>query len=182
MARERFRGQTGGLDPAPAAWELRLVASDDGGYLAWWRQEGPVPVRLLRHSRDGGVDRLRVQIAGVEREIVLDRTRRADSAVAVGLDGFHAHVVAGLQTGQFSVADAAIDGDTDWLRAPYQSVVVELLVAVGDVLEPGQPVLRLEAMKVVNTLTSPRACVVDKVCVTAGQSVEVGYQLVGFAE
>jgi len=46
------------------------------------------------------------------------------------------------------------------LRAPIAGNISELLVADGDRVDRGQPVLRLEAMKMLNTIASPCAGVI----------------------
>jgi biotin carboxyl carrier protein len=58
------------------------------------------------------------------------------------------------------------------IRAPMPGKVVEVLVAEGDVVTAGQPVLLFEAMKMQNELRSPHDGVVVEVVVSAGQAVE----------
>ena len=50
-------------------------------------------------------------------------------------------------------------------------LVVQIPVAVGDTVEAGQTVIVLEAMKMENDLTAPRAGIVKAVHVTKGQTV-----------
>ena len=57
-------------------------------------------------------------------------------------------------------------------------VVLEVHVGPGAVLKRGDPVLVLEAMKMRNTIRSPRAAVVAAVDVEAGQPVGPGDALV----
>ena len=51
-------------------------------------------------------------------------------------------------------------------------------VKVGDQVQQGQPLLIIEAMKVMNPLTSPRAGKVTRIFVRDGQPVEFGEPLV----
>ena len=60
-------------------------------------------------------------------------------------------------------------------------VVKELLVAAGDAVEAGQPLLILEAMKMENEVRSARDGVVGTVHVEAGQAVEKSALLVSLA-
>jgi biotin carboxyl carrier protein len=57
-------------------------------------------------------------------------------------------------------------------------VVLEVLVAAGASVRRGDPVLVLEAMKMRNTIRSPRDGVVREVAVAAGQPVGPGDVLV----
>jgi biotin carboxyl carrier protein len=56
--------------------------------------------------------------------------------------------------------------------APMPGKVVKLLVGVGDVVEAGQPVVVVEAMKMENELRAPSAGTVASVFVAEGQAVE----------
>lgn len=58
------------------------------------------------------------------------------------------------------------------VRAPIPGVVLSLSVKPGDVVQSGQELLQLEAMKMKNTLRAPRAGVIAQVHVSAGQSVQ----------
>ena len=51
-------------------------------------------------------------------------------------------------------------------------------IKVGDQVQQGQPLLIIEAMKVMNPLTSPRAGKVTRIFVSDGQPVEFGEPLV----
>jgi biotin carboxyl carrier protein len=62
--------------------------------------------------------------------------------------------------------------------APMPGRVVRVLVAAGETVEPRQPVVVVEAMKMENELRSPKAGRVKSVPVTAGTSVEAGRVLV----
>jgi len=54
-------------------------------------------------------------------------------------------------------------------------------VAVGDVVEAGQKLLVIEAMKMQNELRAPRAGTIERVVVGAGQTVDLGAVLVVIA-
>ena len=68
------------------------------------------------------------------------------------------------------------------LRAPMPGTVVSLHVAAGDRVAPGQLVLKLEAMKMLNAVKAPQHAVVAEVRAEAGQSVGFGDVLVVFRE
>ena len=58
------------------------------------------------------------------------------------------------------------------IAAPIPGLVVRVLVKEGDVIEEGQAVVLLEAMKMENELRAVRGGVVKNVLVAAGQRVE----------
>lgn len=65
--------------------------------------------------------------------------------------------------------------------AVMPGVVARLLVAVGDEVEGGQPLLVLEAMKMQNEIPAPAAGVVQAVHVVEGKAVAAGAKLVTLA-
>jgi len=67
------------------------------------------------------------------------------------------------------------------VRAPIAGKVVKVVVAVGDVVAAGKPVVVLEAMKMENELIAERGGTVAKVLKQAGQAVETGDPLVELA-
>jgi biotin carboxyl carrier protein len=68
------------------------------------------------------------------------------------------------------------DGDTHRgeLHAPMPGLVVDVLVAEGETVEAGRPVVLVEAMKMQNALAAPVSGRVKRVAVAAGAAVESG--------
>jgi propionyl-CoA carboxylase alpha chain len=66
------------------------------------------------------------------------------------------------------------------LLAPMPGLLTKLDVAVGDKVEPGQPVAVMEAMKMENILRAPKAATVKATPVKAGESVAVDQVIVEF--
>jgi len=64
------------------------------------------------------------------------------------------------------------------IESVMPGVVVQLLVAPGDDVAEGQPLLILEAMKMQNEIAAPAAGVVEAVHVAEGQAIESGVELV----
>ena len=64
------------------------------------------------------------------------------------------------------------------IHAPIAGKVVKVLVAVGDTVAAGQPVIVLEAMKMENELVAERGGTVSAVKKAAGQAVDTGELLV----
>jgi propionyl-CoA carboxylase alpha subunit len=66
------------------------------------------------------------------------------------------------------------------LLAPMPGLLTRLDVAVGDKVEPGQPVAVMEAMKMENILRAPKAATVKATPAQAGDSVAVDQVIVEF--
>jgi pyruvate carboxylase subunit B len=64
------------------------------------------------------------------------------------------------------------------ITAPIPGLVVRILVKEGDVIEEGQPVVLLEAMKMENELRATRAGVVKSIVAAAGQRVDQNAPLI----
>jgi 3-methylcrotonyl-CoA carboxylase alpha subunit len=67
------------------------------------------------------------------------------------------------------------------VNAVMPGIVVELLVAKGQSVAKGQPLLILSAMKMQNEIGAPQAGVVKELHVAAGQAVSAGAKLVTLA-
>ncbi|HEV2405713.1 MAG TPA: biotin/lipoyl-containing protein [Ktedonobacterales bacterium] len=72
---------------------------------------------------------------------------------------------------------AHVSGDAP-IRAPMPGLVVKVVAEQGSSVERGQTVVVLEAMKMENDLTTPRAGVIKAVRVERGQTVNQGDVLV----
>ena len=75
-------------------------------------------------------------------------------------------------------APPAAQSGEDTIVSPLSAVVVSLDVAVGDVVEEGQKVITLEAMKMNTTVTATSAGTVGAILVSVGDSVEEGKALI----
>ena len=76
-----------------------------------------------------------------------------------------------LAAGELKTASG---GKAESVRAQMPGLVVELRTAVGEVLEPGAPVLVLEAMKMQNEVVTEQGGRVCEIAVEAGKAVETG--------
>ena len=68
------------------------------------------------------------------------------------------------------------------IKAPMQSTVVKLAVSEGDKIVEGDQVLVLEAMKMEQSITSPRDGVVKSIKVSVGDTVPSGTALIEFED
>ncbi len=66
------------------------------------------------------------------------------------------------------------------LPSPLPGIIIEVFVKVGDEIESGQVVLVIEAMKMKNSIRSPRGGKVAAVMVAAGQTVQHKQPLLEF--
>jgi biotin carboxyl carrier protein len=66
------------------------------------------------------------------------------------------------------------------VKAPMPGLVLAVLVQVGDVVQEGDKLLLLEAMKMENNIVAPTAGVVQSVGCLRGDAVEKGQVLVRF--
>lgn len=76
----------------------------------------------------------------------------------------------------------AAGGGAGTLTAPMPGVVLEVNVKEGDAVVRGQQIAVLEAMKMQNSIKSPRAGTIAEICVAAGQAVGHGDAIVRFRE
>ena len=107
------------------------------------------------HRTDRGQD---VVFYGTRYEVgVLDERRKALAALGGG---------------------GAAGGAGETISTSMPGRVVAVLVEVGDVVEPGQGVVVVEAMKMENELKATAPGVVSKLCAAAGDAVEGGAPLV----
>jgi glutaconyl-CoA decarboxylase len=81
-----------------------------------------------------------------------------------------------------SQPDLPSDGFRPELRAPMPGTVVSVHVTAGDHVAPGQLVLKLEAMKMLNAIRAPQQAVVAELRVEAGETVGYGDVLVVLRE
>jgi acetyl/propionyl-CoA carboxylase alpha subunit len=81
-----------------------------------------------------------------------------------------------------ALATDAAGAEQSVVKAPMPGVVVRVLVAEGDRVEPRQPLVLLEAMKMETPLVSPYAAVVRRVLASEGDRVAGGAVLVELEE
>jgi acetyl/propionyl-CoA carboxylase alpha subunit len=117
-------------------------------------------------------------LGGVRRRYRVQLTGRD------GLDGALVDSVNGASA--FSFVDPlpapGSSGPAGGLVAPMPGSVVRVMVAEGDTVTAGTPLLVLEAMKMEHTITSPSDGVVAALNVTAGTQVERGAVLVELSD
>ena len=123
--------------------------------------------------------------------------RRPDGSMTVVLDGVRGHATvldhdsetAVLLAGEIwplveidpLAAREGADPGTGRLTAPMPGRVTQLLVAVGDTVRRGEPLMIIEAMKMEHTVAAPVDGTVEAVRFTVGDLVEEGAELIALA-
>ncbi len=64
------------------------------------------------------------------------------------------------------------------LTAPMPGLVLDVKLSVGDAVEPGDPMLVLEAMKMENIIKSPGSGIVKEICVSKDDTVNKNQVLI----
>jgi propionyl-CoA carboxylase alpha chain len=148
-----------------------------GGTLAVLDGDGPIdivgrwtPGQRLLSVRVDGRERI-VQVRRVGRNWEL-QTRGASHKVQV----LSPHIA---ELSKFMIDKPAPDLSR-LLLAPMPGLLTKLDVAVGDKVEPGQPVAVMEAMKMENILRAPKAATVKATPAKAGDSLAVDQVIVEF--
>ena len=149
--------------------------------------DGPGPDGRFQISLDGvaqDVDATALRpgtwsliIGGKSYVVDLDR-RRAGIAASVGAAEAMLQVEDALHKRLARAAGTRAPVRGESIRAPIAGKVVKVLIAVGDQVAAGTPVIVLEAMKMENELAAERGGTVSAIHKTAGQAVDTGDLLV----
>jgi biotin carboxyl carrier protein len=133
---------------------------------------------------DHGVDqrsvprRLHCSINGVPREFSICRT--ADGCFHVLSDGYATRfeVRAGPKRSSVMPESKRTGSSSPLIVTPMPATVLEILVDVGDHVRVDDPMLRVEAMKMITTLTAPVDGIVREIAVIENQTVRAGERLI----
>src|SRR3569623_1945375 len=149
--------------------------------------DGPLPDGRFRVTIDGQareVDAKPIRpgtwslvIDGASFVVDLDK-RRNGIAASVGASEALLQVEDALHRRLANAASPRGAARGESIRAPIAGKVVKVLVAVGDTVAPGSPVIVLEAMKMENELVSERGGTVAQVAKQARQADDTGDQQV----
>ncbi|TQL40744.1 propionyl-CoA carboxylase alpha chain [Leucobacter komagatae] len=117
---------------------------------------------------------VRLEIDGVERRFSV--TRRGTSLIVASARG----TVALKELPRYTDPSALTAPGS--LLAPMPGTVVRVEASVGEAVEAGQGIIWLEAMKMMHTISSDAAGVVEALRVSVGDQVDVGMLLAVIAE
>lgn len=124
-------------------------------------------------------DSLSILVGGKVFDLLLDGTAPDVRFVATGVRGSATIETERSRAGKSLKSGAAGKGQ-DVVTAPMPGRIVKVLVAPGDAVEVGTPLVVIEAMKMENELTAQHAAKVGAVLVKAGDTVEGGAKLISF--
>jgi pyruvate carboxylase subunit B len=132
-------------------------------------------VRARLTDIDGGPER--ILMLGDEVHRVFVRPGETRGVYTLWVDGFRFDVEAlderSRAIRELSAATTAPKGPAP-LLAPMPGMIVRINVAEGDVIQPGQGLVVMEAMKMENELRATSSGAVRRVLVTPGTAVEKG--------
>jgi acetyl/propionyl-CoA carboxylase alpha subunit len=148
-----------------------------------------------RHEKQADADGLRpLRITIDGREVAATLATMPDGSAVVEIAGRRVRVAGArrrssivVSAGPFATEFVVVEGRTAHragglaapeVDAPMPGKVLKVLVAEGQTVEQGDPLIVLEAMKMETTLYAESAAVVAKICVEAGQMVDHGARLV----
>lgn len=177
MVGRRIEGITFGPADIVKEWELILTSASATQFEAHLA-EGVIGIELLGVSKNRAADHFHLVIDGLPRTVTIGNVPQPGGGVPVSLDAYHLECAIGSKSRMRHSAVAQADPTGLW--APFHGTVNDVLVKSGDHLAPLQPVLQLEAMKVISTLSASAACRVVDLCVNPGQTVETGQILARF--
>lgn len=140
-------------------FEVELELSTSGEIAA--RVDG-TPVQISASSLGGGEPLEWVVVDGRPHELLVDRDLHWLRSRA----GLHR-----LELRDRSVRIARPTRSDGRIKAPIPGLIARVLVVPGQLIDVGQPLLVLEAMKMENEIRAPRAGIVAQLNVAPGQAV-----------
>jgi propionyl-CoA carboxylase alpha chain len=148
-----------------------------GGTLAVLDGDGPIDIvgrwtpgqRLLSVTVDGRHRIVQVRRAGRDWELQTHGATHRVQVLSPHVADLSKHMI-----------DKPAPDLSRLLLAPMPGLLTKLDVAVGDKVEPGQPVAVMEAMKMENILRAPKAATVKATPAKAGDSLAVDQVIVEF--
>lgn len=163
---------------------MKYVVTIDGERMAVTVDGGGVEVNGRRREASlGDVEGTPVRLVRIGDAVhrVVVRRREARGRYRLWLDGFTYDVEA-LDERTRAIRDLSAVSATPAgpapLLAPMPGLVVRVNVEVGDVVEAGQGLVVMEAMKMENELRAPAAGTVKSIAARPGSAVEKGARLI----
>ena len=117
-----------------------------------------------------------VTVSGQKFDVTV--VEKESSGAATGVAAQPAAQPAEKKVSTGSVTTGATSGQGKATKAPMSGKIMSVLVQEGDMVERGQPLLVLEAMKLENDIVAPQDGKIERVLVKAGQLVETGDELI----
>ena len=159
------------LDAGPARHEIDLVDRPEGGFTMVVNDVA----REVDLQQVGKSNLHRLVIDGVTQDVVI---WRESTGVSVAI-GPATHTVTISRAGLHHPGGGAPaqEGEVS-IDAPMAGQIVELLVAEGDEIKIGTPLIVIAAMKMNNEVSSPVDAIVRSIHVAPGDAVDSGSTLI----
>ncbi len=143
--------------------------------IAFLKGEGKVMVRKKeKEQADTEANEYTVNVNNKKYTIVFE----GDNAIVNGKK-YNVGVKKGSAEGQPSSGSEKIEtGDSIVIKAPVSGSVLKILVDVGDVIDEGEVVMVLEAMKMETEIKSAIGGTISSIAVSQGQKIEAGQDLI----
>jgi 3-methylcrotonyl-CoA carboxylase alpha subunit len=195
---------------ALAAAALFCLSPEPAGDDPWargdgWRLNGPkAPRTLVFRSGDADIEVAATAVSDGwdlrlgERRCHAAASFAPDGTATVTLDGAQSRAIVLAHRGTLAVFAGGVgwrlervdplappegaDPHAGRLSAPMPGRVVQLLVASGDSVRQGQPLIVIEAMKMEHTIAAPRDGTVESVRYAVGDLVAEGAELIALEE
>lgn len=121
-------------------------------------------------------DTLKIRVAKAASSVTVERP-----VLSAPLD-FSEKTTPSLESPSSQISEK---GTSDTIKSPMVGTIylaskpgAAPMIRAGDAVREGQPLLIVEAMKVMNTIRAPRDGTIKRICVVDGQPVEFGEPLV----
>jgi methylmalonyl-CoA carboxyltransferase small subunit len=124
--------------------------------------------------------KLTITVEGKKYEVEVEVAEETPSAPVTYVGGQRAASGGPARAARSSAPPASSVSDDKAIKSPLAGNVSEIQVKVGDEVAVDQPVLVLEAMKMLTTITAPVAGKIGAVEVAVGDAVKQGQVLIGF--
>jgi len=165
------------------AWRL-----NGDGYQDLVLLDGETQVLVRAHPHGGGF-RLELPdgpalVTGDGETVSLDGVKRRVALVRIGDD---LTIMLGGVNHRLTIVDPLKPARSEAagvgrLTAPMPGKITQVLVAAGDAVKRGAPLLVVEAMKMEHTITAPLDGTIDRVRYAVGDLVEDGAELIAFVD
>lgn len=170
----------GTIEAGGATARIRIEAQHANRFDAQF-DDGPslcIELMHVEHLPDD-VMHLSVVVDGTSHSLLV--TRKSPFQWTVDHDGIHRTVALGGSSKPRSLLNKMkSDTVSNTLLAPMPSRIAEILTAPDSLVEEGQALLRIEAMKMVMTLSAPARTRIRSIHVASDESVPAGHLLITF--
>lgn len=177
---EKRRYTVAGEGDEERVWEVKTLG---GGRYQIWSPEGKTlevdALSLGTGSPGAALLHLLIEGRSVDVDVSIEDTT---FGVHAGGEDFEIEVLNERQRRMRIAGVGRGGGESPELHSPMAGKVVQVIAEVGQVVELGDSLIVVEAMKMENDLKAHRAGVVAQVPVESGQAVEVGDVLVVIEE